>query len=204
MIRIILIRHGQTAWNEGAGEARFRGRTDLPLDDAGWVQARAISVRLRGESVATLYASPLLRAQQTLSPLADELGLPVHPHHGLLDIDYGGFQGLTHTQAATAHPELHTLWRNKPSQVRFPHGESLVDVQARLVTLLEQLATRHPGETVALAGHQIVNKVLACTLLGLNLDQIWRMQQDTGSIDVFQQAGPDWPVLGLNDTCHLT
>ena len=60
-----------------------------------------------------------------------------------------------------------------------------------------------PAKTVVLVGHQIVNKVLACTLLGLDLDQIWRIDQDTAAIDVFQKDGDAWRTLCLNDTCHL-
>lgn len=206
---IILIRHGQTAWNEGAsgsirgGEERFRGRADLPLDDTGQAQARAVASRLQREPITALYASPLLRAQQTLAPLAGILGLPVAPHEGLLDIHYGCFQGLTHADAAKAYPELYGLWRIRPSQVRFPGGENLADIQARLLHLLQEMATRHAGQTIALVGHQMVNKVLSCTLLGLDLDQIWRVQQDTCALDVFQQANGMWTTLCLNDTCHL-
>jgi probable phosphoglycerate mutase len=204
--RIILIRHGQTAWNLGAGEERFRGRTDLTLDDVGRAQAVAVARRLRAEAIEAVYTSSLLRTQQTAEPLADgsslvELGLRCHA--GLLDIDYGGFQGLTHSQAATSYPELYGLWRNAPGQVLFPGGEGLVDVQKRTSALLEELSARHPRQTVALVGHQIVNKVIVCTLLGLGLDRIWRVQQDTCGLSVFQQVDGKWHTLGLNDTCHL-
>jgi broad specificity phosphatase PhoE len=202
--RILLIRHGQTAWNAGAGEERFRGRTDLPLDDSGQAQAAATAGRLGSEPIAALYASPLLRARQTAAPLARKLGLDVVPHEGLLDIDYGRFQGLSHAQAAAAYPELYALWRTTPGQVAFPSGESLDTVQRRLLALLDELAARHPGQTVGLVGHQIVNKILACTLLHLALDRIWQIRQDTTAIDVFQQSRDDWHTLCLNDTCHLT
>jgi probable phosphoglycerate mutase len=202
--RIVLIRHGQTAWNAGAGEERFRGRTDLPLDPKGQAQARAVANRLKSEPIVALYASPLLRTCQTATPLASNLSLPVEPHDGLIDIDYGHFQGLTHAEVAASNPEQHARWRVTPSQVRFPGGESLVDVRARLLTLLEEVATRHQGESIALFGHQIVNKVATCTLLGLNLDQIWRIQQDTCGLDVFQQVGRGWRILCLNDVCHLS
>ena len=202
--RVILIRHGQTAWNEGAGEERFRGRTDLPLDAIGQTQARAVASRLRDEPLAALYASPLLRARQTISPLAAERSLSVESHRGLLDIDYGHLQGLTHSEANARHPEIYALWRSRPGQVHFPGGEGLAAVQARLRALLDELASRHPGQTIALIGHQIVNKVLVCTILGLDLDQIGRIHQDTAGINVFQNVNGVWCTLRLNDTCHLS
>jgi broad specificity phosphatase PhoE len=202
-VRVILVRHGQTAWNAGSGDERFRGRTDLPLDDTGHAQARAVDTRLASEPIAALYSSPLLRPRQTLEPLAARTGLPVQPHRGLIDIAYGQFQGLTHDEAAATFPEQYAMWATTPSQVHFPQGERLADVQARLLSLLHELSERHPGQTVVLAGHQIVNKVLACTVLGLDLDQIWRIQQDTAGIDVLQQVGERWHMLRLNDTCHV-
>ncbi|MBN1137201.1 MAG: histidine phosphatase family protein [Anaerolineae bacterium] len=225
-MRIILVRHGQTGWNAGAGAERFRGRTDLPLDGAGLAQARALAGRLAADGqtgtfpISTLYASPLLRAQQTLEPLAAELGLPIQPHPALLDIDYGCFQGLTHAEAADLYPEIYRLWRAAPSRVRFPEGESLADVQARVRALLGEAAADlpgpgsrgDPGRTLVLVGHEIVNKVLVCTLLGLDLDQIWRIRQDPAGLDLFQQEGPGpgvreggrWLAQCLNDTCHLS
>jgi probable phosphoglycerate mutase len=202
--RLILVRHGQTSWNLAAGVERFRGRIDLSLDETGRSQARRVAARLQNEPLAAAYCSPLLRTKQTIEPLAETLDLRVQPEDGLLDIDYGSFQGLTHSEAATTYPQEYTSWQTDPSQVSFPNGEDLSNVQGRLVSLLDALRTRHQGQTVALVGHQIVNKVLACTLLGLDLDQIWRIGQETASINVFQEREGRWNTLCLNDTCHLT
>ncbi len=202
--RFIAIRHGQTGWNSGAGAERFRGRTDLPLDGVGEAQARALAERLKGEKIDACCASPLLRARQTAAPLADALGLPVQIHTGLLDIDYGSFHGLSHEEAAATHPELYTLWRTTPGQVRFPDGESLADVQCRLSAFFDELSGLYPHQTVAFVGHQIVNKVAACTSLGLGPDQIWRLRQDTCGFNVTQAVDGGWYTLGLNDRCHLS
>jgi broad specificity phosphatase PhoE len=202
-VRIILVRHGQTAWNSGAGQERFRGRTDLPLDQTGHSQANALAPRLWDEPIAAIYASPLQRTQQTVAPLAKRLGLTIQPDPRLLDIDYGLFQGLDHQEAAAAFPQHHLSWLTRPGQVSLPEGESLDDVRGRLVHLLDELAHRHRGQTVLLAGHQIVNKVLTCTLLGLDLDRIWHVGQDTTAISVFQQVAGAWHILRLNDTYHL-
>jgi broad specificity phosphatase PhoE len=201
--RIVLLRHGQTAWNLDAGEERFRGRTDLPLDTKGFSQAQAIATRLRDEPISAIYASPLRRTRQTVDPLAAQCCLPVNCHEGLVDIDYGLFQGLSHAETKRVYAGLYATWRTAPSQVQFPGGERLADVQARLLALLNEVAERHSGETVILVGHQIVNKVLACTVLDLNLDHIWQIRQDTAGINVFQEVDSTWQTLTLNDTCHL-
>jgi broad specificity phosphatase PhoE len=201
--RLLLLRHGQTAWNVGAGEERFRGRTDLPLDDTGISQAGAIASRLRNQPISAIYASPLQRTRQTIAPLAAQHSLPIQSHEGLLDIDYGHLQGLTLSEAKQTHAELEATWRTTPARARFPMGEGLVDVQARVLSLLDDMTTHHPGATVILAGHQIVNRVLVCTLLGLDMDRIWHIQQDTAGINLFQEVEGTWQTLTLNDTCHL-
>jgi probable phosphoglycerate mutase len=201
--RLILVRHGQTEWNAGAGEERFRGRINLSLNDTGLVQAFAVCNRLKHEPIAKSYASPLARTRQTAVSLSTGLDQSIGDEDLLIDIDYGDFQGLTHTRAAEAYPEQYALWRTTPSKVHFPSGERLADVQARLLILLDELTAQHPAETVALFGHQIVNKVLACTLLGLDLDQIWRIRQDTAGFNIYQKVGDDWHTLCVNDVCHL-
>jgi len=207
--QIILLRHGQTGWNAGAGPGseRFRGRTDLPLDGAGHAQVRALAAwwaaHGRALPVAALYTSPLLRARQTVAPLAAELGLSVQAHPGLLDIDYGSFQGLTHAEAAALYPDLYRQWRAAPDQVHFPQGESLAGVQVRVRDLLDEMAANYPGRRVVLVGHEIVNRVLACTLLGLDLDRIWRIRQDPACLNLFQHTGGRWLIHTLNDACHL-
>lgn len=203
-VRLVVVRHGQTGWNAGAGLERFRGRTDLPLDATGLAQAESAGARLATEPVRALYCSPLQRTRQTLAPLADLTGLPIVAHPGLADIDYGRFQGLSHDEAASVYPDTYALWRTHPGRVTFPGGESLAHVQARLQALLSEMAATHAGETIVLAGHQMVNKVLACTLLGLDLDQIWRIDQATAGINVYQQVAGTWQVLRLNDTGYGT
>jgi len=86
--RIILVRHGQTGWNVGAGAGeRFRGRVDLPLDDTGLAQAQAVAKRLADHPIVAVYSSPLKRAMETARPTAQQLGLPVQPLPGIVDIN---------------------------------------------------------------------------------------------------------------------
>lgn len=196
----LLIRHGQTAWNK---DVRFRGRTDLPLDETGRAQARRVGERLRREPVAAVYASPLSRAVETARPLAESLGLAVQPHPGLLDMDYGQWQGLTPEEVSARWPELHHLWQQSPDRVAIPGGESLSAVQDRAVAALSSLAEEHAGETVALVGHQVVNKAILLAVLGMPLSAFWRIPQDTGCINAFARKSGDWSLLYMNDTCHL-
>lgn len=197
----LLIRHGQTAWNK---DVRFRGRADLPLNETGGAQARRVADRLRGHPIRAVYTSPLSRAVQTAEPLAEALGLPVQPHPGLLDIDYGQWQGLAPDEVAARWPELYRLWQQSPDRVTVPGGESLAVVQDRAMTALSSLAEQHADETIALVGHQVVNKAILLAVLDMPLAAFWRIPQDTGCINAFTRGAAGWSLLFLNDTCHLT
>jgi broad specificity phosphatase PhoE len=178
---------------------------DVPLDEVGQAQAHAAarSIQQRWPAAAALYASPLTRAQETAAPIGAALGLPVQVHSGLRDVDYGAWTGLTPDEAAVRDPELYHRWQVAPGQVRFPEGETLGDVQARLQELLVQLRVAHREQVVILVGHIVVNRVLLCTLLGLDLDAFWRLGQDNGAINLVRYQEEGSIVECLNDTCHL-
>jgi len=200
LTRFVLVRHGQTEWNR---VERFRGRADLALDDTGIRQAEAAAERLSRWQIAALYSSPLRRALMTAQILASQLRLAVQPLEGLMDIDFGHWQGLSPQEAAAQDSDLYKKWLERPHEVRFPHGESLEDVQHRITAAIESLVQNHSEQTVVLGAHNVVCRVLLCVVLGLDNSHFWQLGQDVGAINVFE-FGDGKPVLSLlNDTCHL-
>jgi len=202
LTRIIIVRHGQTAWNEGKGE-RFRGRADVELDDKGISQAEATAKRIAREKVDTIYSSPLKRTMRTAEALAEPSGLPVQPLEGLIDIDFGKWQGLSLKEAAADDPKLYELWLHSPHLVTFPQGENLGHVQQRIVTALETLIPKHPEHTIVLVSHKVVCKVLLCHFLGLDTSRFWRVGQDTCAVNIVEVIDNNFVMALLNDTCHL-
>jgi probable phosphoglycerate mutase len=128
---VLLIRHGETEWNR---VERFRGRADVELNATGLAQAVAVARRLRSEGSAdAVYSSPLQRGWQTAEPIAAAFGLQVQPLDGLLDIDYGQWQGLSPAEAASRYPDVFALWLNAPDRAAIPGGETLGQVRSRSV-----------------------------------------------------------------------
>jgi len=202
MTRVVLVRHGRTAWNR---EARFRGQSDVPLDAFGLKQAEATGHYLATRwPVSAVYASPLGRTLRTAEILAEAQGVPVHALDGLLDINFGRLQGLLGTEAAEQYPDLYRAWVEAPHTVQFPDGESLSVVSGRVTNGLDQVVARHQGESVALVSHTVVNRVLLCRVLGWDTDRFWRMGQETCAVNVFDVEGDgDFTIRLLNSTCHL-
>jgi len=202
LTRIIVVRHGQTAWNEGQGE-RFRGRAEVELDDKGIKQAGATAARLAQWEVAAIYSSPLKRALSTANILAEPLKLQVQPMEGLIDIDYGRWQGLSLKEAAEDDSKLYELWLKSPHLVTFPQGESLEQVQKRVFSAVESLVPQHPGQSIVLVSHKVVCKVLFCSLLGLDTSHFWQLQQDPCAINLVEADENTVAIASLNDNCHL-
>jgi broad specificity phosphatase PhoE len=202
LTRIILIRHGRTAWNEGDGE-RLRGRSEIELDEDGITQAQAVAVKAAQWEVTAVYSSPLKRAMMTAKIIAEPSRLPVESLPALTDIDYGKWQGLTLKEAATANEALYKLWLKSPEQVKFPGGEGLEEVKQRALKGVEAVATRNAGLTTVLVSHKVVCKVLICSLMGLGLRDFWNVQQDLCALNIVEMSD-NGPVIRLvNDTCHL-
>jgi probable phosphoglycerate mutase len=131
-------------------------------------------------------------------------GLTVEAFDGLLDIDFGEWQGHSPDEVGEHYPDLLRAWLEAPHTVQMPGGENLNDVRSRVVAGLDKLIERHLGQTVALVGHAVVNRVLLCAVLGLGNEHFWRLRQDTCAVNVFDADGDGtFTIVLLNDTCHL-
>jgi broad specificity phosphatase PhoE len=200
--RIVLIRHGQTAWNR---EARFRGQSDVPLEKFGLEQAEVTGRYVAARwPVVVVYASPLSRTMKTAEAVARAQGLQAQPLEGLIDINFGQLQGLLATEAEERYPDLFRAWAEKPHTVSFPGGESLDIVRTRITAAMEQIVARHRGQSVALVSHTVANRVLLCVVLGWGNDRFWQMHQETCAVNIFDVADDgDFTIVQLNDTGHL-
>jgi len=102
--RLIIWRHGQTASNVAD---RFQGHLDVDLDETGHAQAAAAAARLAEEHPDVIVSSDLRRAADTAVALSAVTGLPVHTDARLRERNYGVWQGMLGSDAASAYPEAH-------------------------------------------------------------------------------------------------
>jgi broad specificity phosphatase PhoE len=200
MTRIILVRHGQTPWNK---DKIFRGSRDIPLNDTGREEARLAGEWLKGETIHAAYCSPLSRARDTGEAISRHHGLQVADLPGLTDLQYGDWEGLPLTEVKVKYADLYRRWETAPHTVRFPNGETLDEVKARALAAVAAVVQRHPEQTVLLAAHRAVNKVLIAAFIGLDNSHFWRLGQDTTAINCFNAVNGTWHIMLLNDTCHL-
>ena len=200
MTSIYLVRHGQTAWNK---EEIFRGRTDVPLDETGLKQAELAAEYFKGMEIHGIYSSPLVRAWQTAEKIAQSHSVKVQPLDGIIDLSFGNWEGHPHQEIKKIDSERYKQWVEEPHRVRLPGGESLDEVRIRSMAALEEVIQKHPGKTLVLVSHRVINKVLICGILGIDNSHFWQIGQDTTAINLFQYKNGKYVLSILNETCHL-
>lgn len=195
---VLLIRHGQTEWN---ASGRWQGHEDIPLNEEGRAQARALAQRLSSWPIKVIYTSDLLRAKET----AEIVGAPLDLSP-ILDIDLrernGGFlQGLTGEVIRSEYAEE---WARLIGGEEIEGVESNTAVQERIWQAFERIASNHKGQMVALVSHGASLGLLIAKALGFTLGQRPRftMRQNTG-LSIVEMDGNGPLVTLLNDASHL-
>jgi probable phosphoglycerate mutase len=180
MTELILLRHGETDWNR---ELRFQGHVDVALNSIGLEQARRLAARLAGESAHGLYASDLLRAQQTAMPVAEQLGLAAVSEPQLREQSFGRVDGMRVDDIKAQHPQAWEGWLRFEEDYCMPEGETTRQFHARVMEAVNRLSAAHPHKTLVVVTH------------GGVLDMIFRTARSLGL------SGPrqsDIPNAGLN------
>jgi broad specificity phosphatase PhoE len=199
MSEIILVRHGETDWNV---EEVFRGRIDIELNQTGVKQAQLLAEYLGGLKIAAVYSSPLQRALKTAEAIARRHKLEVKTSPGLIDCNFGQWQGLSLQEVKRRYKKLYPKWAENPQLVKMPEGESLDGVRERALKVVNEAVAKHKG-IIVLVSHRVVNKVLICALLGLDNSHFWNIRQDNCATTVFSHENGRFVLTRHNDTSYL-
>ena len=196
---LLLIRHGENDW---VGTNRLAGRTPgVLLNDKGREQSARLAEILKTQPVSAVYSSPLERCLQTAEPVAAALGCQVQQEPGILEVDYGEWQGGNLKELGKL-PEWQAV-QHYPSSFRFPSGETLHQTQSRAVWAINRIVDAHPNELVALFSHGDVIRTSIAHYMGTPLDLFQRINISTASISAlaFHDGRP--MVLFTNYTTEL-
>ena len=148
--KLVLIRHGETAWN---AEHRIQGQLDIPLSPLGILQSARLAECLSNEPIDAVYSSELSRAWLTAAPLAARLGLDVIAEPRLRERSFGVFEGLTLVEIAARYPAEFAQWRARDLAWRPEGGENGQQLIDRVLAAATDIAARHAGRTVVLVSH---------------------------------------------------
>jgi len=203
MTRVFLLRHGATASNLEV-PYRLQGRgSDRPLGDAGRIQAEAAGRALSETRLVAVYASPLLRSIETAQAVATLHGLDVRIEAGIIEADIGRWENLTWAEAEERDPEHHRRFMDDPGTTPYPDGESFQDAGRRAAGAIAEIAARHPGDAVAIVGHNILNRAYLAPLIGVPIAKARAIRQANGGINLIEFEGANATLITLNSVLHL-
>jgi probable phosphoglycerate mutase len=206
-VRLLLVRHGETEWNRAS---RFQGKIDVPLNDTGRNQAQKAAEFLKEVPIDFAVTSPMQRPKETA-----EIILKYHPdvrlqlHAELSEISHGLWEGKLESEIEQLYPGELRRWRETPAQVQMPEGENLQQVWDRAIPAWNDIvktAESDASGTGLVVAHDATNKVLLCHLLGLGIEDFWKIKQGNGAVTCidYPQGSEGMPVLqAINITSHL-
>jgi probable phosphoglycerate mutase len=198
MTAVLLVRHGHT---DAAGKRLTGWAPGVHLNETGRTQAEHLVERLDGIRVDAIYSSPLERCRETAAPLAKARRISVHVRRRLIETGYGEWTGRSIAQVRKTK-----LWRTVervPSAMRFPGGESLLEVQARAVDEVNGIARDHPKGIVVVVSHADPIRLIIAQVAGADVDHLHRLVVDTCSITVVTLDDAVPRLLKVNDTGDL-
>lgn len=200
MTEVLLVRHGETVWNQ---EGRMQGQHDSPLTDTGLRQGVQVARRLKDVAFTTLYSSDLGRAYRTAQSIATETGHEIVVDVRLRERHFGLFEGLTGPEMKERHPAEYARFAARDPDYAVPGGESAAGFQVRCIACFDDLARRHRDETIVVVAHGLVLDALYRAASGMPLDQPRGFPLLNCSINTFRCQHPGWTAVKVCDVDHL-
>lgn len=182
MTTIYLLRHGALA---GDSRDRFIGQTDLPLSAAGLRQAEAMAESLRQKGVSALHCSDLTRSRQTAGIIAATVGVQPVAHPELREVSLGDWEGLLRREVAERWADEFAARGRDMDTYRPPGGESFADCLARTWPVWKGI-TQTDAAAIVVVAHAGVNRLLLCRLLGMPVQNMFRIGQDYGCTNIIE------------------
>jgi alpha-ribazole phosphatase len=198
--KVILVRHGRTAWH---AEGRYAGTADVPLDELGLQQAQRAADHLKDTKIDVIFSSPLSRCLELANRVAAFHDMEVVVDDRLREIDLGRWDGETYKEIFEKDGEMLKEWTRDPTSMTIPGGESLQQVQDRAMEWLTEVSGRVPDGNIFASSHGGPIRAMLAGAIGLPLSNIFRLTVDLASISVLNYMGKFSNLETLNERSHL-
>ena len=193
-----LLRHGEHGLLGRVLAGRMPG---VGLTERGRAEIAAVAERLAGEPITAIYASPLQRTRESAEIVAARLQLPIEFRDDVIELDFGEWTGATF-DAIRADPRWEA-WRTQRNIARIPGGESMREVQRRIVDALIDINGRHPHRTVVVVSHGDVIRSLVLFALGMPLQSYNSIEISQGGVSTIRLDAGGIRVLTMNERPRL-
>ena len=198
-MRVYVARHGETTWNLAG---RYQGRRESGLTALGVRQGFALAdafTRIQPR-IERIVASPLLRCSATAKFVADRLNIALETDDRLLEIAHGTWEGRLRAEIAADDPERFRAWKERPAEVGFENGETLVNVRSRWQNFASAFAARVPSLVVT---HDAVVRVAILAAQARPLDDLWAVNVENAGFAEFEVSAGRWTLVNESSSGHL-
>ncbi|MDI6864589.1 histidine phosphatase family protein [Thermodesulfovibrio yellowstonii] len=185
---IYLLRHGET---EGPKKV-YKGHIDVPLSKIGEKQVEKVAQFLKNYikkyelQPKIIYSSPLKRAVTSAEILSKALLVEVKSKNILKERNFGTWEGLSINDIVSLYPEEFERWRRDPLRFCPPQGESTIQVSKRASDALKEILKNHNGSQIFITAHGGINRVILCNILGMPLENIFRIEQEFACVNIIE------------------
>jgi alpha-ribazole phosphatase len=216
VLTIYLIRHGET---EGAETKRYKGHIDVPLSENGIRQMERVAEYVVGAGLCAcpiqgqphrvaptknmltaIYTSDLSRAIKSAEIIAEPHGLKPIIIPELRERHFGIWEGMSFDEIKEKWPDAFNSWASNPLKFSPMEGESTIEVRERALKTFNKILDRHDSQSIAIVSHGGINRVMLCHLLGMPLENIFRVEQDYGCINIVKMWDKYPVVKAMNVT----
>ena len=197
-MRLILIRHGETAWNR---EKKVQGVSDISLNETGVRQAHRLALSLKDEKINAIYTSPLKRAYDTARIIGQFHGASIYVESGLMEMNPGDFEGLHFHELRDQYKDFLAQWMVDPAFVRMPNGETLSELQGRAWPVMEYILNKTRNALVV--SHNFTIAAVLCKIRNIGLSEFRSTCVDIASKTIIDCADGKFHFEKFNDVGHL-
>ena len=199
-IRIYLVRHGQTDWNQ---VRRIQGGgSDISLNKNGRAQAKRLAGYFRDKSIEAVYSSPLKRALATARVIAYYHNLDIVIERDLREIDAGELEGILLETLTDDLSSYLISWEQGNGAEKLPGGESLLDLRRRAWDKTVEILARHEGSAIIVSHYFVILSAIGAAL-DMPITYIKMMRLKPASISILDFIQGKAMLSVFNDTCHL-
>ena len=172
MTTLLLIRHGQTDWNL---EGKYTGQADIPLNETGRAQAYEAAELLRQQPVDAIFSSDLMRALETAAIVAgkSECGVNIQTDPRLREIKQGVWEGMHFNEIKRRFSVEFAARERNPLEVAAPGGETVGEVQQRVLSAIREICAQYPSGVVVIVAHGLALAIVRCWLLQHPIKDVW-------------------------------
>jgi alpha-ribazole phosphatase/probable phosphoglycerate mutase len=185
---------------------RYKGHIDVPLSENGVGQITRLSAFLSAEvrkcgsaegknscTLGAVYCSGLSRAVKSAEIIAEPFGLKPIVVEDFKERNFGVWEGMSFDEIQEKYPDAFNAWAENPLKFSPMEGESTLDVRDRSLKVFSEITGKHNGDSIAIVAHGGINRVILCELMGIPLENIFRIEQDFAALNVIELW--DYPVI---------